>query len=69
MNKVYKHYDSEIGCINQDGKPDVAIPLPMYGLFWFFNRVKCGCGKAFRNEEDYRRHYRIENESEWFMED
>lgn len=66
----YKHYDPEVGCINQDGKPDVEIPLPLYThMYFLFPAYQCGCGKKFRLEGDYMRHYRLENESEWFMDD
>ena len=65
------HQVEGVECLNQEvgGGSDIAIPLPFYRGILFLKRYQCICGKSFWTEEKYRTHFRIENESEWFMED
>lgn len=37
---------------NADNSWSQAIPLPFYGI-----KKRCGCGKSFWKEENYKKHY------------
>lgn len=63
------HIVEGIECINQEGKPDTFISEPYVSGIWIFTRYRCICGRKFKTLEQYHTHYRLENESEWFMED
>lgn len=68
MTKTSLHEVAGVECLNQEGVPDLAMPLPLYTHFLLiFKRYQCVCGRKFKSEKAYHNHYRIENESEYFM--